>query len=194
MRIQLKALLRYALSGALVVMMACLVGCDVGPDDASSGCCGNSTNMDLTVYEDDVRAIVEHTFSGTIEDGDHDVPCRFDGQPFELYLQLASLMSCEDSEYNPADCTNAAHGSWELEGEIEVDAVYHLTGHTALFENCDLSVLLTTDLPCYQNGIGDGLMDCLFFEEEISQFNWDIQNDEEAGEYESCMLNVESME
>ena len=173
---------------ACAICAACLAGCDGGTD-------GGGANSDLTVYEDDVRAVLEHTFSGAIEDAGHEVPCRFEGQEFAFYMQLASPMSCEDSEGQPADCTSAARGSWELEGELEVDATYQLTGSASIFDLEVLHAALTADLPCYGNSFGDGMLDQLHFDSEISQVDWDIQNDgANTSEWEVCLLIVDSIE
>ena len=171
---------------------ACLAGCDMAPEEAS--CCGGE-NRDLSGYEDDARAVIEHTFSGTIEDGDMEVPCRFDGQPFALDVQAASPMICNDTGWHPADCTHASYAQLELEGELVADAVYQVTGHASMFNGSELSVIMITDLPCYGNNLGDGMLDNLTFESEIGQINWSIQPDEaNTSEWELCMLNVEAIE
>jgi hypothetical protein len=173
-----------------------LVGCDKSPDGAI-GCCGGTVNQDLTAYEDDVTGLLEHTFSGTIGDEGYDVPCRFDGEQFALTIEVAppSSWECEGSEGQNAECTHAAKAVLPLVGELEIDAVYNLTGQSGLFWNCDLSALLVSDLPCDGNNLGDGMLDCLWFDGEIGRFNWAIHPDEEhPDEWEACMLYVDSVE
>jgi hypothetical protein len=179
-----------------LLFATCLAGCDDSQDEAI-GCCGGTVNQDLTAYEDDVTGLLERTFSGTIEDDDHDVPCRFDGDQFALTIDVAppSSWECIGSEGQDAECTHAAKAVLPLEGELEMNAVYNLTGQSGLFWNCELSVILVSDLPCHSNNMGDGMLDCLWFDGEIGRFNWGIQPDEEhPEEFEACMLYVDSVD
>jgi len=166
-------------------------GCDDGGDGSSCGC---RENQDLTVYEDEVSALLMRTFSGSVEDGGSEIPCQFDGQEFEFYLELASPLSCEDTEGQPADCTNAATGIWDVEGELELDITYNLIGFVSLFgDGSQVSAGLTTDIPCHKDQFGTEF-EALSFADVIGTVHWNIQHEEDSEEWEVCVLTVESSE
>jgi len=177
-------------------LAAGLAGCDDGGDDVHFG--DEASNQDLTQYEDDVNGLLGRTFSGTVEDDGAEIPCRFDGEEFTMTVLVppADLWTCRDAEGRSAACTEAATASMDLAGALEIDESYDLTGVANLFGGfTDVCAVLNADIPCYRNAIGDGKFDNLMFGEVISQIDWGIQNEEEsADQWESCWLNVESIE
>jgi hypothetical protein len=165
---------------------------------------------DLTAYAADMERLCAGVLQGTVQDvsGDNDavtyVPCEHDGEPYRLAIEMVSEMHCMGSEDEPGvDCTQAADGSIDLSGRLEIGDDFQLdvTGHARV-----------------SMGKGPGPLECVYEphddavprssfdvrpegmfsdQEDLEHIDWQRRHsaeNEEPTVWEVCHLPIESHE
>jgi hypothetical protein len=189
------------LIGVLMIFTPILCACDDKTGDVGNLGDDDGALQDLNQYRDQLEQLLERPLIGTIKDtGRHEIPCEYDGESFEIALQLDDDMVCHDEEGEWTSCDNAASGYEGITGlmtitpdtEIAMRGTAYLFGMGAIFS---ADIELVYDERAYDSEeFGHGAFESMDFDSEITEIHWSRYHgaDPETGDpmWEGCLMEM----